>query len=1056
MKKTIKYQLKRLCFLFAALIVGLQTWAQVTISGTVVDENGQSLPGVAVVLQGTVTGTVTNVDGVYTISAPADGTLEFSFVGMQKVVEPINQRTTVNVTLKMDAIGLEEVVAVGYGVQKKATLTGSVGNVKSEEMLQRPVANTTELLQGQVAGLVTRQASGLPGSDGTILNIRGFGDNPLVLIDGIEGDLSQIDPNDVESLSVLKDAAAAVYGARAGNGVILVTTKRGKTKPSQITYHGTVSLTRPTFLPDLVEAREWAELLAESGLNPDSYSPKHLHYDPESKRLINTLDNTDFEGYDWNEALYKNWAPQQQHNVSATGGSEKIKYFISAGFTDQESAFKSGDYDFNRYNIRSNIDAEITKDLGISLDLSYRNTILDKANFTEDNMYNSLLTAKPVYPIVHEADPKRAATSGFLQRSPYYQTLKEFTGYQEYRDYAIQGALELRYSFPFVKGLTAKVRLNYEQLFSWDKTVNKPFDVWEYNYIAANAGQDPWIKWGTQNSNDMRVYSDRATEILPVFSLEYNKTINNHNFKGLFVSESQTNNWTSLLGTRKDILSFEAPYLNFASEEGKDNAENFTQRARTSFIGRLNYDYAGKYMFEAAMRADASAEYPPNSRWGYFPSVSAGWRISEESFIKDNLQSINNLKLRGSYGILGNDAISSFDYLTGYTISTDFYVYGTTPAPIISSAGLANPDITWETMKISNIGLDGNLWNGLLGFEIDAFYRLREGILAQPIEQFPSTFGASLPKTNINKRDNRGIEIVLTHTNKIGNLSYDISPIFSWSRGKYVELDENVLPVTGDLDEATLEFNRLWNARYVNEGQWDDRVWGYVSDGFFMNQQQIADYPVNQDQADNKTLKVGDLIYKDLNGDSLIDWRDQQIIGKSGLPKTMFSLDMGAQFKGFSLRMLWQGGANYIVTISGGAAAPFVNESIPIEQHYAYRAIIGKDAEGKDYITNPDQFKLPPVTQNGSTANNNKTNDFWTYNAAYLRLKNINLSYSLPKSLLEKIGFENCVIYFSGTNLVSFSNLGIWKDSYDPEIAWANNMHYPPVKTATFGLRFTL
>jgi TonB-linked SusC/RagA family outer membrane protein len=1064
MKKTIKYQWKRLCFLFAALVIGLQTWAQVSITGIVVDEEGQTLPGVAVILKGTVSGTVTNVDGIYTITAPADGTLVFSFVGMQTVVEPINQRTTVNVTMKMDVIGLEEVVTVGYGIQKKATMTGAVGSVKTEELLQRPVANTTELLQGQVAGLITRQASGLPGSDGTILNIRGFGDNPLVLIDGIEGSLGQVDANDIENVSVLKDASAAVYGARAGNGVILVTTKRGKSKPSQITYHGTFSMTQPTFLPNLVGAREWAELLSESGLNPDNYSPKHLHYDPETKRLINTLDNSDFAGYDWGEALYKDWAPQQQHNVSATGGSDKIKYFLSAGFTDQESAFKSGEYDFNRYNIRSNIDAEITKDLGISLDLSYRTTILDKANFTEDNMYNSLLTAKPVYPIVHEADPNRAATSGFLQRSPYYQTIKEFTGVQENRDYAIQGGLELRYSIPNVEGLVAKARLNFEQLFSWDKTVNKPFDVWEYDPIAANAGNDPWIKWGTQNSNDMKVFSDRTTLLVPLVSLEYEKTLGNHNLKGVLVGESRTYNWTSVQGTRKDILSFEAPYLIYASEEGKDNGENLnpngtvgiTQRARTSFIGRLNYDYLRKYLFEFAMRADASAEYPPEGRWGYFPSFSAGWRISEESFIKDNLESVNNLKLRASYGIMGNDAISSFDYLTGYTISTDFYVYGTTPAPIIASAGIANPNITWETMKISNIGLDGNFWDGLLGFEIDAFYRLREGILAQPIEQFPSTFGASLPRTNLNKRDNRGIEIVLTHTNKIGNFSYDISPIFSWSRGKYVELDENVLPVTGDLDEATLEFNRLWNERYVNEGQWDDRVWGYVSDGFFMNQQQITDHLINQDQAANKTLKVGDLIYKDLNGDNLIDWRDQQIIGKSGLPKTMYSLDMGVQYKGFSLRMLWLGGADYIVTIAGAAAAPFLNESIPIEQHYSYRAIIGKDADGKDYITNPDKFKLPPVTQNGSTANNSKTNDFWTYNAAFLRLKNINFSYSLPKNVLQTIGFQNCIIYFSGTNLFSISNLGIWKDSYDPEIPWANNMHYPPVKTATFGLRFTL
>jgi hypothetical protein len=360
------------------------------------------------------------------------------------------------------------------------------------------------------------------------------------------------------------------------------------------------------------------------------------------------------------------------------------------------------------------------------------------------------------------------------------------------------------------------------------------------------------------------------------------------------------------MGSRKDILSYEAPYLRYASEEGKDNSEGTSQNARSSVIGRVNYDYSGKYMVEFAMRADASAEYPPEGRWGYFPSISAGWRMSEESFIADNFSSIDNLKLRASYGVLGNDAVSSFDYLTGYNITTSYYIFGATPAPIISSAGLANPDITWETMKISNIGLDGNFWDGKLGFEIDAFYRLRENILTQPTEQVPSTFGASLPRTNLNKRDNRGFELTLTHFNKIGNVSYHLAPMISWARGKYVELEEEVLEITDDMDDETKEFNRLWNERYVQEGQWDDRQWGYITEGFFMNQEQIDNHPVNQDKNEvnpNQTIKVGDLIYKDINGDNLIDWRDQQIIGASGLPNTMFSLDMGAESKGFSVNM---------------------------------------------------------------------------------------------------------------------------------------------------------
>ncbi len=1048
--------IRKLALAFAAILMVVTTWAQQSITGTVVDEGGEPLPGVAIVVQGAANGTVTNVDGNFTLTAPADGILEFSFVGMKSISEPVNGRSTINVTLQPDAIGLEEVVAIGYGVQKKATLTGAIGNVKGEELLQRPVANTTELLQGQVAGLVTRQASGLPGADGTTLSIRGFG-SPLILIDGIEGNLAQIDPNDIESVSVLKDASASVYGARAGNGVVLVTTKRGSAKKTQITYHGSVSFTQPTYLVKHVDATKWAEMLNESGLNSDDYSPAHIRWDAESKTLNNIVTGEQFYGHDWSEGIYRNWTPQQQHNISAGGGSEKVKYFISAGFTDQESDFKAGDYDFNRYNIRSNIDASITKNLSATVDFSYRITNLDKANFTIDDMYNSLQTAKPVYPFVHENDPERATYSGFLQRSPYSQTFKDFSGSINNRDNVIQGAIELKYKFPMVKGLSAKARLTYEDAFAWDKTISKPFDVWEYDQVADSEGKDPWVKRGTQNTNNLSVFSSRASVLLPLFSVDYENSFGNHNVKGTLISETRTYKFTSLTGTRKDVLSFEAPYLRYASEEGKDNSEGTGESARSSIIGRVNYDYLGKYLFEFAMRADASAEYPPETRWGYFPSFSAGWRISEESFIKDNFSSVNNLKLRGSYGVLGNDAVSSFDYLTGYTISTNYYIFGTTPVPIINSAGLANPNITWETMKISNIGLDGTLWDGLLGFEIDAFYRLRENILAQPTEQVPSTFGASLPLTNLNKRDNRGIEITLTHLNKIGNVSYDISPMFSWARGKFVELDEDVLPTTGDLDAETLEFNKLWNARYVNEGQWDDRQWGYISDGFFMNQDEITNYTINQDQNDNKTIKVGDIKYKDINGDNYIDWRDQQVIGKSGLPKMMYSLDMGANWKGLGLRMLWVGGLDYVVTFSGSAASPFSNESIPLVEHYDNRAILGTDAEGKQYITNPDDFKLPPVNMaGGATPNNAKGSDFWTYDAAFLRLKNLNVSYTIPKTLLEKTGVNQCVIYFSGTNMLSFSNLGIWKKSFDPEIPGADNRDYPPVKTMSFGLRLTL
>ncbi len=1056
MKKILKFSLVVILF-----TLQLSAYAQeITVSGIVTDESGEPIPGVSISIKNTYTGTITDIDGKYSLSlANKDVTLVYSFIGFSTKEIAVGGQSSINVTLEQDVIGLDEVITVGYGVQKKATLSGAVGSITSEKLTQRPVANTTELLQGQVAGLVTRQVSGLPGADGTTIRIRNFGGSPLILIDGIQGSMAQIDPNDIESVSVLKDASAAIYGARAGNGVILVTTKRGSIESARITYNGSVSFTQPTFLPDLVGAREWAELLSESGLNPDDYSPNHVKYDPDTKKLTNTMDGTDYAGYDWADALYRDWTPQQQHNINASGGNEKVKYFISAGFTGQESNFKSGDYDFNRYNIRSNIDAKINKNLSVSVDFSYRSTQLDKANFSAGDMYNSLQTAKPVYPYIHEEDPSRATYSGFLQRSPYYQTFKDYSGFIDNRNNNLQGALELKYKFPMVKGLVAKARLNYEEGFTWNKNVSKPFDVWEYDPIAAEADEDPWIRRGTQNSNHMSVSSSRGTELLPQISLAYTKAFGNHNLKAIAVYESRTYKGTSLMGSRKDILSYEAPYLRYASEEGKDNSEGTSQNARSSVIGRINYDYSGKYMIEFAMRGDASAEYPPEGRWGFFPSVSAAWRISEESFIADNSSSINNLKLRASFGILGNDAISSFDYLTGYNITTSYYVFGTTPAPVITSAGLANPDITWETMKISNIGLDGTFWNGLLGFEMDAFYRLRENILAQPTTQVPSTFGASLPRTNLNKRDNRGFELTLSHYNRIGSVSYHFSPMVSWARGKYVQLEEDVLPITDDMDDETKEFNRLWNDRYVREGQWDDRQWGYITDGFFMNQEQIDNHPVNQDKNEenpNQTIKVGDLIYKDLNGDNLIDWRDQQVIGASGLPNTMFSIDMGVEFKGFAINMLWQGASQYMVNLGGSAAAPFSNESVPLSQHYDYRAILGQDENGMDYITNPDQFELPPVTQDGRTANNRYGSDFWSYNATFFRLKNVNISYTLPNNLINRIGIKNCTFYVSGTNMLTFSNLGIWKKSFDPEVPTASNRQYPPVKYMTIGLKLTL
>jgi len=1059
MEETKSIQIKmlpRLLVTFFLLAYSINAVAQQrTISGTVYDESGVTLPGVSIVIKETTIGTVTGADGAYTLAIPDENvTLVFSYLGFLTEEIEVGSRSIIDANLTPSIQTLSEMVVVGYGTQRKATLTGSTGTVSSTELSQRPAANTTDLLQGRVSGLITRQASGLPGSDGVELNIRGFG-NPLVLVNGVESSLAQVDPNDIESISVLRDASAAVYGARAGNGVILVTTKRGTNMPSQITYHATMSVTQPTFRANLVNAQQWAELMHETGQDPNVFNPRHINYDPETNRLINTLDGSDFAGYDWANAIWRDWVPQQQHNINARGGTDRVRYFVSAGITDQKSNFQSGDFNFNRYNIRSNIDANITDNLVVSFDFGYRTTILDRANVDVDELFNSINHAKPVFPVVHEQDPSRATYPGDI-RTPYHQSFKDFSGFFNNRSNNLLGMLALKYDFPMVEGLAAKIQLSYEEDFSWRKQVSNPYTVWEYDHINARDGLDPWIDRGVKGNRNIWVYSDRATELMPLASLEYKRSFGNHNLSGILVSETRTYKWTSLRGDRRDLLSFEAPLMNFASNEGKDNAENLVQRARTGIISRVNYDYAGKYMLEVAMRADASAEYPSVGRWGYFPSFNAGWRMSEEAFLKNRFDNLDNLKIRGSHGMMGFDAISSFAYLAGYEITGDYFVFGNSPAPEIRSMGLPNPNITWEIMTISNIGIDGAFWGGMLEFEVDAFYRLRENILAAPTAQVPNTFGASLPLTNLNKRDNRGFEVTLTHNNRIGDFSYTLAPMFSWSRGKFVELSENVLPITDDMDPETREFNRLWNNRYVRQGQWDDRLWGFVFDGYFLNQDQIDNHTVDQDQSGNQTIRVGDIIYRDLNGDGVIDWRDQAVIGTTGLPNVMYSMNMGLAYKNFSLSMLWQGASHYTVEFRGAAMGAFSNETMPLEHHYLHRAIVGVDENGQEFITNPDDFKLPPLTSDGLTDQNSRTSAFTHYDARFIRLRNLHVAYSLPKEWTNRAGINNLEIYANGTNLLTFSNLGIFKNSFDPEITVQANRRYPPVKTVTFGFRLTI
>lgn len=1045
--KNSRFNYLSLLLSFAFLFVSINLFSQQIVSGTVSDSDGNPLPGVSIVELNTTNGVVSDFDGNFQLSVDSNAVLVFSYLGY--ITQQVSDlSSSMSVTLEEDVSKLEEVVVVGYGSQTKKTLTGAVGTVDSEALTLKPAQNTSELMMGQVAGLSTRQAGALPGSDFATLRIRNF-EAPLILVDGIVATFGQVDPNDIESISVLKDGAASIYGARAGNGVILITTKRGSDRGegAKFAYHGTTTWSSPITQPNTLGIHDYGVLLEENGLGFENEAPGYLSWDASRKKVYNNLTGEDFDGFDWYDYVYRSWTPQKQHNLSARGRSKSIGYFISVGYTDTESAFRDADYALERYNVRSNLDAEFNDNLSASLDFSYFQTTLDRANFNLTEMYNRLATGKPTHRPLYP-DPTYPSHSGSATPySPVYMLKKDYTGTTVNRDNNLRAAISLTYDVPFIPGLEATASLNMEAQNEWNKNIVKQFMMYTYD-PSYGEGDAAYIPFGTYRRDNISVNADRDMELLPRLTLNYEREFENSELKAMFVAESTTFKRDYLMGSRTDPLSFEAPYLNYSSEAEKDNAEIFSESARSSYVTRVNYSLKDKYLFEAIVRADATARYSVDGRWGIFPAFSFGWRISEEDFMKDN-SSWNNLKLRLSHGIMGNDAISNFDFLTGYNIANGFYLFGGNPYPIISSAGLANALVTWETMSISNIGIDGTLWDGALGFELDIFYRLREDMLALPDADIPFHFGASLPRTNLNSKDNRGFDLMLKHKGKIGNVSYEINPMVSWSRGKYVKWEENILPTTG-VDDATLQANLDFNNRYVLTGRWDDLQWGYETNGFFTSQAEIDSHPIDQDTTGNSTLIVGDLIYLDQNGDGLIDWRDQVTVGQGGMPKWNFSTWTSAKWGNWSIDALWQGAAGYSINFTGSGSWQGLNshQSIPKQFVFNNRSLV--DANGDISV-----LRAFPPTNNtgGQTANNNNANDFSRPNAVYLRLKTLNIAFNVPKSLTNKLGIDNAQIYVGGSNLLTFDNLGLFSGEHDPEITGANDRDYPNVKTVTTGVR---
>lgn len=1017
---------KEIVLIGISLLFSIVLFAQqrTAVTGNVFSGDGVSLPGVSVNVKGNSGGTTTDAKGKFTIQAIRGSTLVLSFIGYKEKEILINDPASpLNIQMVLKDSALGEVIVVGYGEQKKSTITGAISTVKGEDLVSAPIAGISNTLGGRLPGLVSLQSSGQPGYDAATLSIRGFG-NALVIVDGVESSLNNIDANDVGSVSILKDGSASIYGSRAGNGVLLVTTKRGKTGKPTITFNTSQTLQGITDMPKTESSGQYAEMARESWIQsgkPDSTAP----YTPSQIQKYYSGGDPQYPNTNWYDVLVRDWAPQQQHNLSVRGGSDKIKYYGSVGYLDQQTMWKTNGGGYDRYNLRSNIDIKILDNLSLALDLSGIN---EKSIYGASpqsagstlNAWVALWSSLPIYPS-SLPDPTKIPESnlGGGGRANALTNYK-LIGYNQDKTQSLRGSLSLNYDLKAVKGLSARAFVNYYQNYHTNKYFQKPVTYYLYDYAS-----EEYTKIGGNDKAKLFIHDDNSSIITEQLSLNYDHIIaGDHHISALLLYEGIDYQSTWLEGRRSNFLTAGMDQL-FAGDPGTmESYGSAAEMGRESYVGRLNYSYKNKYLLESSFRADASAKFPPETRWGYFPSVSVGWIISQENFMR-NLLNVDFLKLRASYGEAGNDGVGNFQYLSGYNLTAfpfgGTYLFGPGNAVQgLATTGLANPDLTWEKIKTYNAGIDFSLWGRKLIGDADVFYRTRDGIPASLITSVPSSFGSALPPVNLNSLNDRGFELNLGTEGRLGDFHYNLNGNISFSRSKWDHFEE---PLYTDPDQERIS---------RNSGRWTDRMYGYVSDGLFTSQKEIDDLKFDEDGQGNKSLRPGDIKYKDMNSDGVLNWKDQKEMGEGNMPHWMTGINAALKYKNFDFSALFQGAFGY----------------------YTYVFIQPSDIMYKLRWTESNNKADALVPRLGGSNTNGLVSDYYYKKAGYVRLKVVSIGYNLPSSILSKVKISQLRIYIAGTNLITFDRLK--KYGIDPESpSGLGGYYYPQQKTISAGLNIS-
>lgn len=980
-------------------VVEINDQQKQTVKGTVKDANGDPIIGATVKVKGSTGGTVTDIDGKFTLDAPAGAELEVSSIGYLKQI--VKAKGNIAIVLKDDSQTLDELVVVGYGVQKKENLTGAVASMNAEKLATRPVSSLSSALAGEMAGVTAVQTSGAPGGQNASITVRGKNSvnaaSPLVIVDGVPGSMNVINPAEIESVTVLKDAAsAAIYGVQAANGVILITTKKGKTGKTTVSYNATFSWSSLLSKLDLVDAYGYAYLYNEAYLNDHPGAAKPFSDETVEKYRTGQLPSTD-----WYKEALTGSGFEHQHNLSLSGGNDKTTYNMYLGYLSQDGVTK--DIDYNRINARMNITSQINKYITLGLNASgYRGTQQDAwAGYTQ--VIQGMSRSHPTDPVYDEDGNFKYVGVD----NPVAVQGRDKTGWKKTIDQEVFliGSAEIK---P-IKDLSIK------GVYSWR------------NWTQDQLGFKKTWGYGTYNSGQREGYvrNYNYDYLTGQILVNYNKSFGDHNLGVLAGMESYDVKYRYVTADRKgggnNNLDSSLNTLDASSQKNKNGG---TEMTRLSYFGRLQYNYAGKYLFEANVRRDASSRFPKDSRWGTFPAFSAGWRISEEAFMK-NVDWLSNLKLRLGWGKTGNEELKSDDlYPAVPTYAYGSYMFGNSLYSTAYESRLVNDQLKWATVTNYELGIDAGFLNNKLTMELSVYKKkTNDMLLYLPLQ---GVIGLSAPAQNVGSVENRGFELVLGHNNRIGkDWSYNLSLNMGYNKNEIIDMAGTDGPIDngyGGTDDTQ------WNI----EGYGVSSYYGYVADGLFRTEEELKKGPLRTGNE-----KLGDIRYKDLDDDGKITAADRKIIGNK-MPKWTGGFNFRVGYKNFELSGLLQGAFDAKRYYNGEASYAFFNNASCLNKHW--------DRWSEE---NPNG-NFPRLSLTSQT--NYAFSSFWLQDASYVRLKNLTLAYTLPSEVISRIGLSFAQVYLTGENLFTISGLD---KGLDPESGNSRGWSYSNVRKISCGLKLT-